>query len=112
MTAQNTFISYLLEMLDDFGPLRAKAMFGGYGIYRGDVFFAIVVDDTLYIKADNKNRKLFEDKGLTRFSYQRRGKDCFMSYYMAPEEALEDRDELYFWAVKGYEAALRSKKKT
>jgi len=111
MAKQNSFVSYLLELLEDFGPVRARRMFGGFGIYRGDVFFAIVVDDTLYIKADDKNRELFEDKGLCRFSYKRRGKDCYMSYYMAPEEALEDREKLCFWAVKGYEAALRSKKK-
>jgi len=111
MTAENSFIPYLLEMLNGFGPVRAKRMFGGYGIYKGGIIFAIVVDDTLYIKADDRNRKLFEDKGLPRFSYKRRAKDCYMSYYMAPEEALEDRDELYYWAAKGYEAALRSKEK-
>ncbi len=111
MTTKNSFIPYLLDMLGDFGPVRARRMFGGYGIYRGDIFFAIVVDDTLYIKADDKTRALFEDKGLPRFVYKRQGKDCSMSYYMAPEEALEDRDELYYWAEKGFEAALRSKKK-
>jgi len=110
MAREDSFIPYLLEMLDGFGPVRARRMFGGYGIYRGDIIFAIVVDDTLYIKADDKNRQFFEDKELPRFSYKRKGKDCYMSYYMAPEEALEDRDELYYWAVKGYEAALRSKK--
>jgi len=99
-----------LDILADFGKVRAKAMFGGFGIYRGDIFFAIVVDDTLYIKADDMNRQLFEDKGLLRFSYNRKGKKCYMSYYMVPEEAMEDKDELYFWASKGYEAALRSKK--
>jgi len=110
MPADNSFIPYLLEMLEGFGPVQARRMFGGYGIYRGDVIFAIVVGDTLYIKADDKNRQLFVDKGLPRFSYKRRAKDCYMSYYMAPEEAIEDRDELYYWAVEGYEAALRSKK--
>jgi DNA transformation protein len=112
MPAKNTFIPYLLEMLDGFGPVTARAMFGGHGIYRGDIIFAIVVDDTLYIKADDKNRQLFEKKGLPRFSYKRKGRDCSMSYYMAPEEALEDRDELCYWATSGYEAALRSKKKS
>lgn len=110
MPTQNSFITYLLELLEDFGPVRAKAMFGGYGVYSGDIFFAIVADDTLYIKADDASRKFFEDKGLTRFSYKRQGRDCFLSYYIAPEEALEDKDELYYWAAKGYEAALRAKK--
>ncbi len=111
MKKENSFISYLLEMLEGFGTVRAKRMFGGYGIYSDDIFFAIVVDDTLYIKADDKNRGDFEARGLTRFSYDRKGKQCYMSYYNAPEESLEDKEELYNWAAKGYEAALRSKKK-
>ncbi len=110
MTETSSFVTYVLEILDDFGTVRARAMFGGHGIYRDGLIFAIVVDDTLYIKADDRSRHLFEEQGLARFSYKRSGKDCFMSYYMPPEEALEDRDELYYWAVKGYEAALRSKK--
>ncbi|MFQ5480895.1 MAG: TfoX/Sxy family protein [Thermodesulfobacteriota bacterium] len=111
MPRADTFISYLLEMLEDLGAVRVKRMFGGYGIYSDDIFFAIVVDNILYIKADDLNRQLFEAKGLPRFTYKRKGRDCTMSYYMAPEEALEDKDELYLWATKGYEAALRGKKK-
>ena len=112
MAKKDDFVTYILDMLQEFGPVSAKAMFGGYGIYRGGIIFAIVVNSTLYIKADDQNRALFEDKGLTRFSYMKNGKECFMSYYMAPEEAIENKDELYYWSEKGYEAALRSQKAT
>jgi len=112
MTKQSDFVLYLLDLLHDFGSVKAKAMFGGYGIYRGEHIFAIVVDDILYIKADVESRTLFEGKGLSRFSYIKKGKECFMSYYMVPEEAIENRDELYYWAEKGYEAALRAEKTT
>jgi len=112
MAKTDTFVTYLLDMLQEFGSVSAKAMFGGYGIYRGEIIFAIVVDSTLYIKADDRNRALFEEKGLTRFSYMKTDKECFMSYYMAPEEAIENKDELCYWSGKGYEAALRSKKTT
>jgi len=110
MANRDAFISYILDMLQDFGQVKGKAMFGGYGIYRDGIIFAIVVDGALYIKADDKNRALFEENGLHQFSYIKKGKECFMSYYSASEEAMDDKDELYYWAWKGYEAALRSQK--
>lgn len=108
MAKNDDFVSYLLEMLQGFGQVRAKAMFGGYGIYHNELVFAIVVDSTLYIKADDKNRELFNEKSLPRFSYIKKGKECFMSYYMVPDEAIDDVGVLNYWARIGYQAALRA----
>jgi len=88
MAKRDSFVSYILDTLQDFGLVKAKRMFGGYGIYRGEIIFAIVVDGVLYIKADNENRTLFEKNGLYQFSYMKKGKECFMSYYAVPEEFL------------------------
>ncbi|MBL4890085.1 MAG: TfoX/Sxy family protein [Candidatus Lindowbacteria bacterium] len=105
----DAFISYLLEMLQEFGRFEAKAMFGGYGVYRDDLMFALVTDDTLYIKVDDETRSLFEEKELPRFSYRKKGKVQTMSYYQAPEEAIDNADALEYWASLGYQAALRAK---
>ena len=110
MAKNDEFVEYILEMLQDFGLVSARAMFGAHGIYREEIMFAIVANGTLYIKADDENRALFEDRGLVRFSYTRAGTKRFMSFYEVPEEALEDNDELRLWANEGYEAARRSKK--
>jgi len=112
MANRDAFVSYVLDMLQEFGQIEAKAMFGGHGIYRDGIIFAIIVDGALYIKADDKNRALFEKNGLHQFSYIKKGKECFMSYYSAPEEAMDDKDELYYWTGQGYEAALRTHKTT
>jgi len=112
MGGSREFVSYLLEMLEGFDAVSAKAMFGGHGIYLNGLISAIVVDDILYIKADPTSRKIFEMRGLTQFSYMKNGKKCFMSYYMAPEESIDNSEALTSWAQKGYEAALRSGKKT
>ncbi len=84
-------------------------MFGGHGVYCDDVFFAIVADEALYIKVDDENRTLCEEAGLARFSFMKKGKECQMSYYKVPEEALENREKLHYWARQGHEAGLRSK---
>ncbi len=110
MIKNNEFVSYILDMLHDFGIVTAKAMFGGYGVYRDGIIFAIVVGDAFYIKADDSNRALFEKENFSKFSYIKKGKECFMSYYMVPEEAIDDKSTLHFWAQRGFDAALRSRK--
>jgi DNA transformation protein len=104
----NEFVAYILEQLFPLGSVRAKRMFGGYGVYLEEVFFAIIVDDTLYLKADDGNRGYFEALDLRPFRYQSKGKELTMSYYPLPDEALEDREEMLVWARRSIEAALRA----
>lgn len=35
-------------------------MFGGVGLYAGELFFALIDDDILYLKADDTTRAAFE----------------------------------------------------
>ncbi len=44
------FCDYVIDLLSSWAKVSAKAMFGGYGMYRQGQIFAIVVDDTLYFK--------------------------------------------------------------
>ncbi|NJN47504.1 MAG: TfoX/Sxy family protein [Candidatus Competibacteraceae bacterium] len=105
------FVAYLLELLHAFGPVRARAMFGGYGLYREGLMFGLVADDMLYLKVDDQSRTEFIAQGLTPFVYHKQGKPYSMSYYLAPLEALEDAELMRQWAQKGYAAALRSRTK-
>jgi DNA transformation protein len=104
----NEFVEHILEQLLPLGGVRAKRMFGGYGVYLEELFFAIIVDDTLYLKADDANRGYFETLGLRPFRYHSKGKELTMSYYPLPDNALEDREEMLIWARRSVEAALRA----
>jgi len=108
MAAHNQFVDYVLELLEPLGPVKAKAMFGGFGIYRHGLMFGLVDNDTLFLKVDASNRADFEAKGLTPFSYNRKGKAVSMSYYQAPHEAIDDAETLCQWAQKAYGATLRA----
>jgi len=110
MTQQNEFVAYILDLLEPTGSVRAKAMFGGFGIYLNDIMFGIVSHDTLYLKTDGKTLPDFESRGLPPFSYQKQGKDYSLSYYQAPYEAMEDAEEICKWAQNAYKAALRASK--
>ena len=104
------FVDYLAEVFRQFGAVRTRRMFGGYGVYHEDLMFGLVASDTLYLKADDQSAKLFEDKGLGQFEYAKNGKTTKMSYYLAPEEIFDDPDAAEMWAQRAYEAALRSRK--
>jgi DNA transformation protein len=111
MANDNEFMTFLLELLEPLGSVEAKSMFGGFGIYRHGLMFGLVSQDTFYLKADEVNRAEFEEKGLPRFTYQRKGKEFSMSYYQAPPEAMDNSEELCGWAQKAYDAALRASQK-
>jgi DNA transformation protein len=85
-------------------------MFGGVGIYAGDVFFALIADDTLYLKVDDSTRPDFEERGMSPFRpYGEEGET--MGYYELPGDALEDPEALRPWAEKAIAAARRKRAK-
>jgi len=104
------FVDYLSEVFERFGTIHAKKMFGGHGIYHDGIFFALVADEMLYLKADSTIAHHFETKNLAQFCYVKDGKTIKMSYYLAPEEIYDDRDKAAIWAKRSFEAALRGKK--
>src|SRR6478672_12240916 len=43
---------FLKDLLAGFGPVSIRNMFSGAGVYADGVMFAILAEDTLYLKAD------------------------------------------------------------
>ncbi|MCE8015458.1 TfoX/Sxy family protein [Halomonas sp. MCCC 1A17488] len=98
----------LRDVFELFGPIAARRMFGGHGIYHDGLMFALVADETLYLKVDEYNLGDFERAGLEPFGYDKGGRFVRLSYYQAPEELFEDRELAAAWARRSFEAALRA----
>ena len=79
MTMSPKFRDNLVDQLELFGPVAAKRMFDGGGLFRAGTMFALIAEDVLYRKADEQNQADFKDRG-----------------------------ELCQWAVRAWEAARRS----
>jgi len=105
------FIDYVMELLGPFGTVSTRRMFGGHGVYLDGLMFAIVSDDTLYLKADEMNRGEFEQAGCDIFSYARKGKRAALNFFRAPENAMESAELMLPWARTAYAAALRANAK-
>ncbi len=106
--AEKEFVRYVVELMQSLGPVRSKRMFGGHGFFLEGLMFALVISSTLYFKVDDETLDEFEERGLGPFSYSKQGKEFSLSYFEAPEEALEDEQEMSGWAAKAYEVALRA----
>jgi len=113
MTVSTEYLEHLVKMLEPLGPVQAKRKFGGAGIFLDGVMFGLVAGDGLYLKADDGNRGDFEDLGLSPFTYQKKNRkgSINLSYFAAPDAALDDADELCAWARKAWETARRSANK-
>ena len=109
MPRRSETVEHLLELMKPFGTVTARSMFGGWGLYREGLFFAIVADDVLYLKTDDETRAAFGAQDLEPFVYRTKdGTGTAMSYRRAPDEALENSGEMARWARLAYEAALRA----
>ena len=108
MASESAFINYLMEQLQWVGPVKARKMFGGHGVFLEGLMFGLIIENTLYLKIDSDSKRDFEALGLPPFTYFRGNKEIALSYYQAPDEALDDIDMLSAWANRAYAAAMRS----
>ena len=108
MSHHSAFVALVIEQMSFIDGLRVRAMFGGYGVYRNDGIFAIIVDDRLYFKVDPTTRGAFEAAGLGPFTYVARGRSMTMQYFEAPPEVFEAPAAMQHWAQKALEAGTRA----
>ena len=107
MRVTDGFRAFVLEQLAGVESLRARAMFGGIGLYAHDVFFGIVAADTLYLKVDDSNRGRYEAAGMPAFQpYPEQ--PTTMSYYQVPAHVLERGEELAVWAKASVRVAAHA----
>jgi DNA transformation protein len=109
MSTSPEYLDYLRELFAPLGTIRTRRMFGGAGVYCDEVFFALVIDDVLFLKADEQTRADFERAGLEPFCYEAEGRRVTLSYYRAPDEARDSPALMQPWAHAAMGAALRAR---
>lgn len=103
-TAKET-VAYILDQLAPL-PVRARAMFGEYGLYCDEKIVALICDDTLFVKPTSVSPEFFTDADLAP-PYPG-AKD----YYAVSGDRLEDRAWLQEVIARTAEVAPVPKKKT
>lgn len=95
---RDSFTDFVLDQLEGLPGVACRAMFGGYGLYRDEVFFGIVHKSRLYFKTNETSRAAYRERGMKPFRPNR--KQTLKSYYEVPVDVTEDAAQLAAWAAQ------------
>ena len=109
MAVSRAYLDYVLGQLAGLGSVRSRRMFGGAGLYCDEIFFAIIADDTLYLRVDDASRSDYTTRGMAAFRPYAERPEVSMSYFAAPADVLETPEELLIWSRRSVSAAGSSK---
>ena len=102
---------FVMDQLRDLPELRAKPMFGGYGLYQADQFFGILIQGQLYFKTDEQTRRAYTERGMGPFVYEKARRTMTINYFEVPPDILENRESLVGWAQLAVTVAAASAQK-
>ena len=111
MAFSKQFADYILELSEPIGPVTLRRMFGGACLKYGTATFALIKDDTVFLRVDEGNMDHFKVAKSYPFTYTRKNKEITLgSYYRMPDEALEDTELFVDWAKRSIDAAKRAER--
>ncbi len=90
---------HIRDLFAGLGPVEVRRMFGGAGIYLGDACFALLVDDCIWMRADEALGRAYAEAGSGQWVYEGRQRaPVTMPYWQLPDQAMDDPDEAAAWA--------------
>ena len=106
------YVEHLLELMAplaaSIGPITARRMFGGHGLFYDGLMFALVSGGQCFLKADDITLARFEAAGSAPFRYQSARREVTLRHYLSlPDACLESPITMTPWARIAVEAALR-----
>ena len=110
MAVSSEYLDYVHDQLSGLGGVSSRRMFGGAGLYCDEFFFALIDNDTLYLRVDDANRADFTTRGMGQFRPYPDRPQLSMSYYETPADVLEDAAALVAWARRSVAAAMAAVK--
>ncbi|MBN9546312.1 MAG: TfoX/Sxy family protein [Alphaproteobacteria bacterium] len=97
------------DLFAPFGKIVVRRMFGGEGLFRDGLMFAIIHEDRLYFKTSEESRQAFIAEGAGPLFYKfKNAEGVLTSYYELPDRLYDDPDELAEWARAAFAVALLS----
>jgi DNA transformation protein len=109
--AADTSLAHFEELFEPLRDVTFRKMFGGIGIFKDGIMFALVSEGDLYLKGDERTSIDFAAEGSGQWTYPgMRGKATAMPYWRLPDRLLDDPDEFAEWARKAFAVAQQTRK--
>jgi DNA transformation protein and related proteins len=103
---QDPFVAHVLELLAPLGTVRARKMFGGWGISCDGLSIGLIAWERLYLKVNASTKPVFAQAGCEPFVYDGKHKPIEMSYWTVPPDAMDAPHLMAPWARLAMQAAL------
>ena len=108
MVASESFAEFLREQLAPLGRITMRRMFGKTGVFCDGAMFAMVTENTLYVRVDDRNRATFKEaESSPPLNYEKQGRTIDLAFWRVPERLMDDSEELVIWARAALAAAHR-----
>ena len=98
MPVASEFEEFARELFEPFGRVAFRRMFGGVGIFREGMMFALIIDDVLYLKADDTTRARYDAKGRT----------VVTSYWRLPDGVYDEPERFVELSQEAFAVAERA----
>jgi DNA transformation protein len=92
----DTFKELILDQLSALRNVRARSLFGGYGLYQAGKFFGILFNGRLYFKTDSMTQASYRERGMKPF--RPNAKQTLKNYLEVPADVIEEPDRFAEWA--------------
>ena len=102
MNRDAALAAHVIDLLADWGAVRARHMFGGTGLFSGARMIGLIFDGQPYLRAD---RITVDSEPERAFAYRRAGRWIRLPYLRVDATALEDSDSMHDLATAAWEAA-------
>ena len=86
MASHPDFVAYVVDQLREAGTIRSRKLFGEYGLYCNNVFFAVICSDQLFVKITPQGQAAFP--GLPKAPSHEGARESFLV------EDVEDRETM------------------
>jgi DNA transformation protein and related proteins len=105
------FVKAICQRFSLLGPMSAKTMFGGIGIYQTEVMFALVSEEKLYLRGGEALEVLYQQQGSANFIYTKRGRPVILRYYSIDNTLWDNETLLLTYAQQALAGAREDRKR-
>lgn len=82
MKVSEDYKSYIEEQFSAYGDVDFKKMFGGYGIFREGIMFAMISPGDIFrMRADENNVGDYQKEGMQQFLLMEEKKECHIGMF-------------------------------
>ncbi|SIN88116.1 TfoX/Sxy family DNA transformation protein [Salinivibrio sp. ES.052] len=98
-----------MRLFAEFGNIKSRSMFGGFGLFCENTMFALVVGNTLHLRAGKENENVLKQQGLAPYIYKKRGFPVVTKYFAIPDAWWEDHQKLLTEAKNALDVAVHDR---